>query len=468
MTLDQRFGGSYRPVVRKSEVRVVQSGDACRVYDPASEQIWELNGAQAAVWRDANGSHTVTQLVGALRRAGHASATEADVWMVLAAFDKAKLLKPTAGAATIAAALSRRSALTRLGAGMGAAVAFGVFGVAKAVTSAAPLAAEDASQSAPSAPPPSTVVLPAQADSTLCKDAPNSNEGANPFIHINARPEHRGVLQFDASRVQLMAARVENGGTAFLQLQIGWNGNNWKPGDTHYVDVRPLPPGFVFPEGNGKRVGLPRNQGQSGSGFGVTWNNAADPDIADSNANVMRSDPNSWNGATTLMRPATAPGQAHANGQSGLVSWDVTEDVRQGTNAWVVLLCDIRRGLVGNRRGSDDGDHSGDRDHRDDRDEGGRNGGSVAYYSREGAALVAGACGPQLVIVGGVPPPPPPPDPSDNPPESSDPEPEPSDPLPESSDPMPEPSDPMPESSDWWPESSDSWPESSDNWSDPL
>ena len=129
MKLEGKSGSRYRPEMLKEDAHVAPAGEKQRIYDPSSGQIWELTAIQAQVWDHADGQRTVAELAGSLRDAGHRSATEKTVWQALAAFHKAKLLAEAPDATIMPAAMGRRSALKRLGAGMGAAVALGILGV---------------------------------------------------------------------------------------------------------------------------------------------------------------------------------------------------------------------------------------------------------------------------------------------------------------------------------------------------
>ena len=105
---------------------------------------------------------------------------------------------------------------------------------------------------------------------------------------------------------------------------------------------------------------MPGAQSTRGSGPGVTWNCAADAEIANQATDC---DPR-WNGGT--FGPATAPSVPHVNGLSGAVSWDVTDDVLAGASAWL-----IKKTAEGQS-------------------------GEVFYFSKEGSA----SDGPRLILEG--------------------------------------------------------------------
>jgi hypothetical protein len=117
------------------------------------------------------------------------------------------------------------------------------------------------------------------------------------------------------------------------------------------VDAHPLTVDFA--EGDGQNAGVPGSQSTRGSGPGVTWNCAADAEIANQATDC---DPR-WDGGA--FGPATADPVLHVNGLSGEVRWDVTADVQAGVSAWLIKKTDERQA------------------------------GRVSYFSREGAASTA-------------------------------------------------------------------------------
>lgn len=223
------------------------------------------------------------------------------------------------------------------------------------------------------------------ADSTLRKDSPNTNEGANPLIRVGVDPVRRGLVQFDPANVAAMRDAALNGNTVYLTLQIAANGNNWSQTEDHYVDAHPLPPDFWVVEGNGKFSGLPLAETTRGTGPGVTWNTSYDNDTADSKKKAIRGYPPQWQGGDLVMEPATSPGVLHVNGLTGSVSWDVTADVLAGSNAWIIKVRDEHDPAHshGRRKLGFDPFH-----------------GSVDYYSKEGVYDAIGcAAPPQLQLV---------------------------------------------------------------------
>jgi len=227
-------------------------------------------------------------------------------------------------------------------------------------------------------------IVPSTADSTLRHDSPNTNEGANPLIRVGVRPLRRGLVQFEPAIVnQMRHEALYNNGTVYLTLQIAANGNNWSQDEVHYVDVHPLPVGFWVNEGNGRSTGL--SESYLGNGSGVTWNFANDINTSDSKATkAKRAGQQNWDGGTLLMGEATAIGVRHENQLTGQVSWDVTTDVQNGVNAWIIKVRDEEEpAQTAERR------RMGYDPFR----------GSVDYHSKEGADLAACVFPPQLQLV---------------------------------------------------------------------
>jgi hypothetical protein len=160
-------------------------------------------------------------------------------------------------------------------------------------------------------------------DSFLRAGAPNTNEGANPRLHIQGAGNNRVLVAFDLTGVDL--TRVTR---ATLILTIVENGGNWGAQGIRTVAAHPLL--LDFPEGNGKTAGVPSSDATRGTGLGVTWACATDTEIANQRADC---DPR-WTGGT--FGPATALPVVHVNGQLGEVQWDVTADVIAGVTGWVV------------------------------------------------------------------------------------------------------------------------------------
>jgi len=190
-------------------------------------------------------------------------------------------------------------------------------------------------------------IVSVQKDSTLVMDSPDRNEGASPELRLspvsgNGDNAMRIVLGFDLSNINRDSVV-----TAKLVMTVQDNPGGWGKRGRN-VAVRPLK-GAGFAEGNGQWV----NQTTAGSGKGVTWNCETDNKIR----NAVKNCKIAWNGGLSNL-PTAAP-FVHTNDlQTGdKVLWDVSDDVKGGASAWLVLKGSLR--------------------------------GEVAYFSKEGNAGLA-------------------------------------------------------------------------------
>lgn len=249
----------------------------------------------------------------------------------------------------------------------------------------------------PYTPPP--VTLYADADAFLRSESPNTNEGWNPLLRVGVGPGTRAVVLFDRNAV---LSSLRPGATITLALRIAFNGNNWGQQDNRTVDVYPLLEDFV--EGNGRQSGMPGSEAARGSGAGATWFSPEDPNVSDNSPRGAR---RRWDGGRRV-GPKTAAGAVHINQVvEADVTWDVTQDILAGypVVGWLIKVTD------------EDDDHGsmferGDRNRgRDGDDDHGRNhgrlpagddqgvGGTIWYYSSQGAGTVSNQdYGPRLIM----------------------------------------------------------------------
>ena len=172
-------------------------------------------------------------------------------------------------------------------------------------------------------------VVSVNTDSTLALDAPNRNEGANPTLHLRPNNDSGGnlmrtVVAFDLSNINsadVAAARL----VMTVQQNLGGWGNYGRN-----VIARPLK-AASFPEGNGQWLDVSASLKTAGNGKGVTWNCNADDDIS----NAVKDCSGAAGGD---VNPFTAAPFVHTNGlRSGdEVTWDVSDDVKDGTRAWLL------------------------------------------------------------------------------------------------------------------------------------
>lgn len=238
---------------------------------------------------------------------------------------------------------------------------------------------------------PSQRVLYASGDAFIRRESPNTNEGGNPRVRVGVGPVTRGLVQFDAGQ---LAAYYYSGARVQLVLRIASNDDNWGQQDNRTVDAIALLGTFV--EGNGMQSCLPGSQAVRGTGAGATWFSPDDPNVADNSPRGARSH---WKGGDNVA-PQTTAGLVHINQQVNVdVAWDVTKDVENGYSGWLIKVTD--EGEDGedprwNRR------EHGDDEHRHGRlpvGSDGGHGGTVEYYSKEGASAIGqSGWAPRLVI----------------------------------------------------------------------
>jgi hypothetical protein len=178
-------------------------------------------------------------------------------------------------------------------------------------------------------------VVGASQDSTLTQKHPHQNEGANPLLTLEK-------IQGKASRCAVafdLANENTNGltkATLVLNIDPASHVTGWGNGET--VSALALSADWV--EGNGKSFGIKKKDAVAGSGSGTTWFSPIDENISNGSANSA----SSWNGAGQAALPATAPPVIVTNHSSGTLEFDVTADVLNGANSWLVLKDQENRG----------------------------------------------------------------------------------------------------------------------------
>ena len=171
----------------------------------------------------------------------------------------------------------------------------------------------------------SPVSVPASHDSFLLLSNPNRNEGANEVVLVKRAGKGRTVVSFDEyPRIDLPTV-----GSAKLVLTIDQNPGGWgAAGRT--LEIHALLTGFT--EGNGRSV---RSSGvrTRGTGQGVTWRCATDNTIEDK---VTDCDP-TWGGGEI---GPVLDSVLIFDSDTGEISFDVTEAVRNGTNSFLIKKAD--------------------------------------------------------------------------------------------------------------------------------
>jgi len=180
-----------------------------------------------------------------------------------------------------------------------------------------------------------SLTLPPTADSTLTQKHPHQNEGANPLLTLEK-------IQGKASRCAVafdLANENVNGltkATLVLNIDPASHVTGWGNGET--VSAQALSADWL--EGNGKSFGFKKKDAVAGSGSGTTWFSPIDENISNDFANSV----SQWNGGQNATTPATAPPVIVTNHTSGTLEFDVTSDVLNGADSWLILRDQENRG----------------------------------------------------------------------------------------------------------------------------
>ena len=203
------------------------------------------------------------------------------------------------------------------------------------------------------------IVVNVQKDSTLLMGVPNRNQGASPKLSLRSVSEKKQkvmniIVGFDISKVI-----PTNIATAKLVMTVQKNSAEWgSKGRT--VAVLPLKAG-TFEEGNGTMK-------KPGSGRGVTWNCNIDTNISNNDKDCNTN----WKGGNVNLRSATSFVHTNKLKIGDEVTWDVTEDVKDGAMAWLVKK--------GNQNKGDDeiidGTTEGEKNENHNR-------GEIVYFAKE-------------------------------------------------------------------------------------
>lgn len=170
-------------------------------------------------------------------------------------------------------------------------------------------------------------------DSTLISKHPHQNEGSNSLLTLEKikGKATRTAVGFDLANQNLNGL---TSATLVLSIDSDSGVNGWGNGDT--IEAHPLNSDWV--EGNGRSFGLKRRDQISGSGAGVTWFSPVDENISNDSANSVVT----WSGGST--GPPTAPLVTVSNHQSGDIEFDVTNDILNGADSWLVRKTQENRG----------------------------------------------------------------------------------------------------------------------------
>jgi hypothetical protein len=194
-------------------------------------------------------------------------------------------------------------------------------------------------------PPPPTgqIALTASADTTLLRDQPNRNDGADAKLGLGGRGTREFVVRFSGNRISKLLAGHELVGATLRLSQV-------RKGRGARLEIQPLADAFV--EGNGNLA-----DADWGTGAGATWNCAEDADISDDVNDCLvdwssRSSSSDHGRGDGSRLGGPKDGAARYDWRKGQVSWDVTDDLRGGIHAWLVRVLGRRGAAYVSREGA--------------------------------------------------------------------------------------------------------------------
>ncbi len=170
-----------------------------------------------------------------------------------------------------------------------------------------------------------TTTVTTDKDAFLRPGSKNSNEGANPLLHLgDSRSQFVGFSLAGVDLSGLVSA------TLILTINDDNDPGNWGSNgrtiDAHRLLVN-------WAEGDGKGLEVPGPEKTRGTGSGVTWNCATDTDIENHAADCSPQ----WAGGKPPSVEETASDQfLMTNHATGDATWDVTADVQTGANSWLL------------------------------------------------------------------------------------------------------------------------------------
>lgn len=204
-------------------------------------------------------------------------------------------------------------------------------------------------------PAPPTTTTTASADTTLSSSEPNVNDGANERLQLSIGWRLGGShgAPTGGIAVQFGTASTGDNGLKSATLRVTFvdaNGHqhprNLYHGIENRIAILALPSGFV--EGNGDTGNFDLGMDQ-----GATWNCAIDGDISNFIKDCVKDWPQGLSDRSGLnkLRSGKKMG-AHYDRETGELSLDVTEDVRNGIKAWFIQAKGGRDFVLYSREGA--------------------------------------------------------------------------------------------------------------------
>jgi hypothetical protein len=103
------------PVARTESLIVKEVDGETLVYDLKSDKAHCLNDTAARVWKNCDGSNSVSEIAEVLSRESNASVKDEVVWLALDQLEKFKLLEEAPAKPSFLAGMTRRQMVARLG-----------------------------------------------------------------------------------------------------------------------------------------------------------------------------------------------------------------------------------------------------------------------------------------------------------------------------------------------------------------
>lgn len=190
---------------------------------------------------------------------------------------------------------------------------------------------------------PTVIVLNSTADTYVRSGQANKNDGGSQFVRVQNSGSNRSLVQFatpafhtDGTSDEIISVK--------LRLTITDNNNNW--GSTgRTLDLHRMIQ--AWSEGNG-------DESSRGAGLGATWNCATDTNISNQAADCTGADDWDMTQPASIWVSTPTATTTISNGQSGVVEFDVTDEVKQMAQGLIPNKGWILKKTLENKGGSID------------------------------------------------------------------------------------------------------------------
>jgi hypothetical protein len=145
----------------------------------------------------------------------------------------------------------------------------------------------------------------------------NKNEGANDVLIVQNSGKNRSIMDFSTAPIIQLQVGPSDIVSASLKVTITNNGNNWSTGRT--IDLHRMLVSWTEGIGDGNF---------RGTGSGATWNCSSDSDISNSSKNCSGSTEWDMDSPSAIWSSTVIDSETITNNQTGVVEFDVTDEVR--------------------------------------------------------------------------------------------------------------------------------------------